>query len=198
MNQHEPEAAWDFASSEWVALLYAAVACSSLAYFTMTWANQWLDATLVNLYSVLQPIVTGVLAYLFLDEALYWQACMLCPYPTGAQTSNLAWMAGRARRGASNCRLDSHQPCQPDGQHANRRAPARECHGATRCPTARPTAHQRRARHAGGASPGPWAAPLMRAARCYLKWCGACFFHYAAPFEFRHSHTRTISITHTF
>lgn len=52
----------------------------------MTWANQWLDATLVNLYSVLQPIVTGVLAYLFLDEALYWQACMLRPYPTGAQT----------------------------------------------------------------------------------------------------------------
>jgi len=65
--------AWSFASKEWVTLIYAAVGCSSLAYFMMTWANEHLDATLINLYGVLQPIITGVLAYIFLDEALYWQ-----------------------------------------------------------------------------------------------------------------------------
>ena len=68
----DPEA-WHFKDSEWWAIIYAAVACSGIAYLMMTWANQHIDATLVSLYGVLQPITTALLAFLFLGESLFWQ-----------------------------------------------------------------------------------------------------------------------------
>ena len=49
----------------------------------MTWANQHLDATIISVYSILQPITTALLSFFFLDGALRWQdglgsALILC------------------------------------------------------------------------------------------------------------------------
>lgn len=53
-------------------LLYASIVCSSVSYQLMTWANQHLDATITNFYGILQPSVTGVLAYFALGELFTW------------------------------------------------------------------------------------------------------------------------------
>ena len=43
---------------EWAALVYAAVMCSWLAYTAMSFANQYLDATVTTAYCIVQPVVT--------------------------------------------------------------------------------------------------------------------------------------------
>lgn len=72
---------WQVTSpAEWGGVLYAAIVCSCMAYGLLTWANQFLDATVVSAYGILQPVVTGVLAYVVLHEPLTWPqggACVI-------------------------------------------------------------------------------------------------------------------------
>lgn len=57
---------------DWGVILYSSLVCSTLSYQLMTWANQYLDATIINCYCMLQPVVTGLLAYGVLGEPLSW------------------------------------------------------------------------------------------------------------------------------
>lgn len=49
-------------------VIYVGVVCSALNYALITWANTVLEASIVSCYAVLQPVLTAVLAYMFLDE----------------------------------------------------------------------------------------------------------------------------------
>ena len=53
--------------------MYAAVICSTIDYQLMTWANQYLDASITSCYCILQPVTTGILAYFTLSEPLTWK-----------------------------------------------------------------------------------------------------------------------------
>jgi drug/metabolite transporter (DMT)-like permease len=49
---------WDVPSSAWVAIAYWVFAGSIMGYLLNTWGNQYVDASLLGAYAVLQPIVT--------------------------------------------------------------------------------------------------------------------------------------------
>ena len=71
---HDPDA-WKVngGAEKWGALVYAAVICSTIDYQLMTWANQYLDASITSCYCILQPVTTGILAYFTLSEPLTWK-----------------------------------------------------------------------------------------------------------------------------
>ena len=95
-------AAWrvEGGAKAWGALVYAAVICSTVDYQLMTWANQYLDASITSCYCILQPVTTGVLAYFALGEPLTWKDAVgalliLCGLAAvGAANSEAAAAAG--------------------------------------------------------------------------------------------------------
>jgi len=52
------------------ALIYCSLGCSVLCYVAMSWANSYIDASLVAIYNVLQPPITDLMAYFILNETL--------------------------------------------------------------------------------------------------------------------------------
>lgn|SRR2546427_6305719 len=59
--------------NQWIALLFLAVGCSVLAYFTYNVALSKRDASRVAVYFYVEPIVTVVLGMVLLGEQLTWQ-----------------------------------------------------------------------------------------------------------------------------
>ncbi len=53
-------------SSDFVGILYWVFAGSVGAYFLFSWANQYIEASLVAAYTALQPVTTGIATYLAL------------------------------------------------------------------------------------------------------------------------------------
>ena len=54
----------------WLALAYAAIGCSSAAYWLIVWANNRIESSIVNLYCSIQPVVTSTAAVVFLGETV--------------------------------------------------------------------------------------------------------------------------------
>lgn len=61
--------AWHVPAGAWAALAYWVIMASIVAYFLMTWANQYADASIVSAYTTLQPLTSGVLQFVFLKKA---------------------------------------------------------------------------------------------------------------------------------
>merc|ERR1712216_44996 len=64
---------WALRGKAWLAVLYGGVLCSAFAFQLLTWANQYVDASIGACYCVLNPIATGVLAFFVLQEPLTWR-----------------------------------------------------------------------------------------------------------------------------
>jgi drug/metabolite transporter (DMT)-like permease len=56
------------ARKEWPALIYTVLVATCFNYALMSWANNYLDGTVVNLYQMLQPPSTVLLAWVFLPS----------------------------------------------------------------------------------------------------------------------------------
>jgi len=51
---------WYISGTAWLGIAYWTFPCSMGAYYLQTWGNQYVDASLLGIYSVVQPIVTMV------------------------------------------------------------------------------------------------------------------------------------------
>ncbi|KAN0025910.1 hypothetical protein ACTFIU_001674 [Dictyostelium citrinum] len=54
----------------WLAIIYCAIFATAYAFFASSWAVAKSDSTTVSVYLTVEPLLTGVLAYIFLDELL--------------------------------------------------------------------------------------------------------------------------------
>lgn len=61
-------ALWSLDGDEAAVLTFVILICGVADYALMTWANQHLEATVLALYGVLQPLVTACLAFLIVGE----------------------------------------------------------------------------------------------------------------------------------
>eukprot|EP00750_Incisomonas_marina_P028649 INCI6802.3.p1 GENE.INCI6802.3~~INCI6802.3.p1 ORF type:complete len:364 (-),score=42.30 INCI6802.3:70-1161(-) len=60
------QSAWEIPASDMVGILYWVIAGSIGGYFFFSWANQYIEASLVAAYTALQPVTTGIATYLAL------------------------------------------------------------------------------------------------------------------------------------
>ena len=58
--------------SAWIGILYLGIFCSFLAYFFWYSALEKMDSSIIGMYLYLEPFVTLIGAYLFLDEEIQW------------------------------------------------------------------------------------------------------------------------------
>jgi drug/metabolite transporter (DMT)-like permease len=63
-------------ASQWLAILFLALACSVLAYFAYNIALSKIDASRVAVYFYFEPVVSVVLGVLLLGEQLTWQTLL--------------------------------------------------------------------------------------------------------------------------
>src|SRR5579859_5541940 len=63
-------------STQWLALLFLALACSVISFFTYNTALSKLDASRVAVYIYFEPVVTVLLGVTLLHEQLTWQAVL--------------------------------------------------------------------------------------------------------------------------
>jgi len=72
---------WNIPDSAWPGILYAALCASALGYYLVAWGNQYIDASVVAVYTVVQPIgtllccaaVVVVTAHSGLHASLQWK-----------------------------------------------------------------------------------------------------------------------------
>eukprot|EP00397_Hematodinium_sp_SG-2012_P050630 GEMP01058944.1.p1 GENE.GEMP01058944.1~~GEMP01058944.1.p1 ORF type:complete len:234 (+),score=42.92 GEMP01058944.1:582-1283(+) len=62
---------WKVPSSAYGALVYWILISSVMAYFLMNWANQYVQASVVSFYTVVQPITSAFLTILLLGVFVY-------------------------------------------------------------------------------------------------------------------------------
>lgn len=62
----------DVPARAWAALAFLTIVSTLLGYSVFTWVNQTVSSTLANSYSYAAPVITLVLASLFLGERLAW------------------------------------------------------------------------------------------------------------------------------
>jgi len=60
----------------WMGILFLGVCCSGLAYLFWYAALEERDSSTVGVYLYLEPFVTLIGAYLFLDEGIHWITLM--------------------------------------------------------------------------------------------------------------------------
>ena len=70
--------------TQWLAILFLALACSVLAYFAYNVALSHIDASRVALYFYFEPVVSIVLSVLLLSEHLTWQTLLGAATISGA------------------------------------------------------------------------------------------------------------------
>jgi drug/metabolite transporter (DMT)-like permease len=58
--------------SVWLAVVYMGVLCSAVALLAWNWALTQIEASQVGVYVYIEPVVTVLLASIFLNEALTW------------------------------------------------------------------------------------------------------------------------------
>jgi drug/metabolite transporter (DMT)-like permease len=58
--------------SAWLAVVYMGVLCSAVAFLAWNWALSRIEASQVGVYVYIEPVVTVLLASVFLGEALIW------------------------------------------------------------------------------------------------------------------------------
>ena len=58
--------------SAWLAIIYMGVLCSAVAFLVWNWALTRIEASQVGVYVYIEPVVTVLLASIFLSEALTW------------------------------------------------------------------------------------------------------------------------------
>jgi drug/metabolite transporter (DMT)-like permease len=63
-------------STQWLALLFLALACSVISFFIYNTALSKLDASRVAVYIYFEPVVTVLLGFTLLQEQLTWQAVL--------------------------------------------------------------------------------------------------------------------------
>jgi drug/metabolite transporter (DMT)-like permease len=63
-------ATWHVSQTEACVLVFLVLVCGALDYALLTWANKHLDATIVAMYGILQPLATALIAFALLGESL--------------------------------------------------------------------------------------------------------------------------------
>jgi drug/metabolite transporter (DMT)-like permease len=62
--------------SGWMSILFLGILCSGLAYLFWYWALEKKDSSIVGMYLYLEPFVTLIGAYFFLNEEIHWITLM--------------------------------------------------------------------------------------------------------------------------
>ncbi|MGE6760474.1 DMT family transporter [Corallococcus interemptor] len=72
----EPEAVWASSAMAKASIVYVGLMTSVVAYLLWSYALSKVPASRVAIFSNLQPAVTALVAWLFLDEALHWELAL--------------------------------------------------------------------------------------------------------------------------
>lgn len=111
---------WTLTSSGSLALGYAILFASAMCYWLIAWASQHLDPSYVSLWQVMQPLVSGALAFAFLDERMSPRevggGMLICLGLVVCCTSSLR--EGRRARTDSLVLLHHRSDCLATGEEA--------------------------------------------------------------------------------
>ncbi|RKG73276.1 DMT family transporter [Corallococcus exercitus] len=72
----EPAAVWASSAAAKASIVYVGLMTSVVAYLLWSYALSKVPASRVAIFSNLQPAVTALVAWLFLDEALHWELAL--------------------------------------------------------------------------------------------------------------------------